>query len=101
MIEPVITFMSGAIALGFLLCGVGFLRLWSRSRDPFFLAFAGAFWLLALPPFSVFWQAPDEDKAWVYLARIGAYLLIIVAIVAKNRGAARFIAFHRRSRLQE
>ncbi len=83
--ENVLLFMSGAIAFGFALCGVGFLRLWIRSRDRLFLAFAGAFWLLMLPPFSALVDISEESRSWVYLARIAAYLLISASIVARNR----------------
>ena len=33
-------FLSGAVAFGFFVCGLFFLRYWSRSRDQLFLAFA-------------------------------------------------------------
>jgi len=95
MYSNALSFMAGAIALGFGLCGVGFLRLWARSRDRFFLAFAGAFWLLMLPPFSVLWNgpllwnSPEENEAWIYIARIAAYLMISGAIVVKNRNRLR------------
>jgi len=35
-------FLSGAVAFGFLVCGLFFLRYWHRSRDGLFLAFAMA-----------------------------------------------------------
>ncbi len=41
-------FLSGAVAFGFLVCGLFFLRYWHRSRDGLFLAFALAFALLGL-----------------------------------------------------
>ena len=39
-------FLSGAVALGFFVCGLYFLRFWRRTRDQLFLAFALAFVLL-------------------------------------------------------
>jgi len=87
MLSNLLSFLAGAIVLGFALCGVGFLRLWTRSRDRLFLAFAGAFWLLMLPAFAAL--TPDgvdeESRAWIYLARIAAYALIIVSVVVRNR----------------
>ena len=41
-------FMSGLIVAGFLISGLFFLRFWKRTRDSLFVAFALAFWLLAL-----------------------------------------------------
>ena len=80
-------FLSGAITMGFIVCGLFFLRFWMRMRDPLFAWFAVAFWLLA------FCQAllaltgiPVEERSWVYLIRLAAFLLIIVAILRKNIG---------------
>ena len=89
-------FMAGAIAFGFGLSAVGFLRLWFRSGDRFFIAFGMAFLLLVLPPLSAMWNMPDEAMVWVYLVRVVAYLLISGAIVLKNR---RRFDFHQRNRL--
>ena len=44
-----------------------------------------AFWLLMLPSFSILFSLPDETESWVYLFRVFAYLLIMLAIVLKNR----------------
>ena len=81
-------FLSGAISMGFVICGLFFLRFWSRTRDSLFLSFAIAFWLLA------FGQAllaltgiPVEERSWLYLVRLAAFSLIIVAILRKNIGA--------------
>ena len=83
-------FLSGAITLGFLLAGLFFLRFWRRTRDGLFLAFAFAFWLLgfnqALLAFS---RIPVEERSWLYLLRLAAFALILIAIALKNRGARR------------
>jgi hypothetical protein len=81
-------FLSGAVTLGFLLCGLHFLRFWKRSRDSLFLAFAFAFWLLGLnQALLALANIPVEERSWVYLLRLAAFVLIIVAIAAKNRKA--------------
>ena len=85
MPPTLLPFLSGAVTMGFLLSGLGFLRLWSRSRDRLFLAFAGAFWLLMLPSVGVLLNLPDELDGWIYLFRVAAYVLIILAIIVKNR----------------
>lgn len=85
MLTNLIPFLAGAVAMGFGLSGLAFLRLWRRSRDRLFLAFAGAFWLLMVPSLTVLLNLPDETDSWIYVFRVVAYLLIIVAVVLKNR----------------
>jgi hypothetical protein len=87
--RDVIVFFSGIIAAGFLACGLFFLRFWSRSGDFLFMAFAVAFWLLALNvAVVILFPEPEETRSWFYLIRVAAYLLIVVAIVRKNAGGA-------------
>ena len=83
--QDIISFFSGIVSAGFLACGLFFLRFWSRSRDFLFLAFAAAFWLLALNVAVVILvPEPDEIRSWFYLIRVIAYVLIAIAIVRKN-----------------
>lgn len=81
-------FLSGAVALGFLVCGLFFLRYWHRSRDGLFLAFATAFALLGVGQ-SVLALAdiPTEERGAIYLFRLVAFMLILFAIYRKNRSA--------------
>lgn len=78
-------FMAGAVTMGFALSGLAFLRLWARSGDRLLLAFCAAFWLLMVPSLGVVLNLPDESAGWLYLFRVAAYLLIMLAVVAKNR----------------
>jgi len=81
-------FLSGAITLGFMVAGLFFLRFWKRTSDPFFIAFAGAFWLLALnQALLVFTDIPVEERSWLYLLRLAAFTIILGAIWVKNRRA--------------
>ena len=88
MLPNLLPFMAGANAMVFGLVGLFFLRFWTRSHDRLFLAFAGAFWLLTLQTCTALIDMPDEPWSWTYLLRVAAYLLIIVAILAKNRPRA-------------
>lgn len=99
MLPNLIPFLAGAVTMGFGLSGLAFLRLWRRSGDRLFLAFAGAFWLLMLPSLTVLLNLPDETSGWFYLFRVAAYVLIIVAVVVKNR--QRFGRFANRSRSRD
>jgi hypothetical protein len=78
-------FLSGAITCGFLIAGLFFARFWRRTRDGLFLAFAIAFALLGLnQALLVLSGIPVEERSPLYLIRLAAFLLIIVAIVRKN-----------------
>jgi hypothetical protein len=83
-------FVSGAITMGHLIVGLFFLRFWARTHDRLFLAFAAAFWLLAVNQALVaLSDIPREEQSWIYLIRLAAFTLIIVAIVHKNMGTDR------------
>lgn len=82
-------FLSGAVALGFFVCALFFLRFWRRTRDQLFLAFALAFGLLGLGQTIIALASiPTEEKSSLYLIRLAAFALIIFAILRKNRGAS-------------
>ena len=82
-------FLSGAVAFGFLVCGVFFLRFWRRTRDELFLAFALAFALLGLGQgLLALANIPTEERGSIYLVRLAAFALILFAIMRKNRSAA-------------
>jgi hypothetical protein len=88
--EATFAYVSGAITMGQLVAGLFFVRFWTRSRDRLFLAFAAAFWLLALNQGIIALAGiPREEQSWVYLLRLAAFLLIILAIVSKNFEARR------------
>ena len=81
-------FLSGAVALGFLVCGLFFLRFWRRTRDPLFLAFALAFGLLGLgQTILALASIPTEERGSIFLVRLAAFAIIISAILRKNRSA--------------
>ena len=81
-------FLSGAITLGFTFAGLFFLRFWRRTGDLLFLAFAFAFWLLGLQQaLLAFSSIPVEERTWLYLLRLAAFSLILLAIGYKNRSA--------------
>lgn len=90
MSETLLDFLSGSVTFGMVAVAVFFLRFWSRSRDRLFLAFAAAFALLGLVQgLLAFTAMAIEERSWLYLLRLLAFLIIIVAIVGKNRGPAR------------
>jgi hypothetical protein len=81
-------FLAGAITMGFAVAGLFFLVFWTRTREGLFLAFALAFWLLGLAQaLLVFADIPAEERSWLFLVRLAAFSLILVAIWRKNRRA--------------
>ena len=83
-------FLSGAVAFGFFVCGLFFLRFWRRTRDGLFMAFAIAFALLGLgQSILALGNIPTEERGSVYLLRLAVFALIMFAIVRKNRASRR------------
>ena len=81
---PINAFLMGVIAAGCWVAAVFFLRFWRETRDRLFAMFAAAFALLGLTRVAlVFVHA--ENNEYVYWARLAAFVLILVAIVDKNR----------------
>jgi hypothetical protein len=78
-------FYAGFLGAACLVCSLFFLRFWRRTADGLFIAFALAFALLSLQQFlTIFLGLPEEDRSWVYLLRLAAFLIVIFAILRKN-----------------
>ena len=78
--------LSGVIVTGYLVAGLFFLRFWKQSRDRLFAMFALAFWLLAAQRLALALTTQIfEDVIWLYVIRLLAFLLILAAIIDKNR----------------
>lgn len=79
-------FLLGAICMAFALAGLFFLRFWRDTRDRLFLLFSLAFFILAVNRIGFFVTEQHDVKGdWLYGVRLMAYLLILIAIVDKNR----------------
>ena len=80
-------FLSGAVAAGFFVCALFFLRFWRRTSDGLFLAFALAFGLLGTgQSILALANIPTEERGSIYLIRLSAFAVILFAIMRKNRG---------------
>lgn len=78
--------LLGAVALGSFTIGVFFLKFWRAGHDRFFLFFALSFFVQAANRVALaLEESPNEGGAWNYWVRLVAYLLILVAIIDKNR----------------
>ena len=81
-------FLSGAVSLGFFVCALFFLRFWRRTKDGLFMAFALAFSLLGLgQAILALANIPTEERGSIYLIRLAAFALILIAVARKNRSA--------------
>jgi hypothetical protein len=78
-------FLSGALTMGYLVAALFFAKFWSESRDRLFGFFALTFALLAVQRALLSLLEPAE---LLYGIRLVAFLILIVAIVEKNRAAA-------------
>lgn len=79
-------FISGAICMAALTIALFFFRFWRRTGDRFFLVFSAAFFFLMIERIIlVSIDRSHEFAPYVYLVRLLAFVLIIAAIVDKNR----------------
>ena len=79
-------FIMGAIAMASAVVALFFLRFWRDTRDRLFLMFALAFALLGLTRLGLATMIREsEPQTLWYWVRLAAFLLILAAIVDKNR----------------
>jgi hypothetical protein len=78
--------LLGATAMGSFVAGLFFLRFYRQTKDQLFAYFGAAFWILAGQAVALGLTRPDaEVRVYLYVPRLIAFALIIVAIVQKNR----------------
>lgn len=81
-----INLISGALFAGYAVAALFFLRFWASSRDRLFAMFSAAFAILAVQRLAIaLTRTTFEDQSAMYLLRLIAFIIIIVAIVDKNR----------------
>ena len=81
-------FVSGAITMGYVVAGLFFLNFRRRSRDRLFTLFALAFFILAGQRLALALTTQNsESTVFLYVIRLAAFLLILIAIIDKNRAS--------------
>ncbi len=80
-------FMWGAIVMACATAGVFFLRFWRKTHDRLFAIFALAFWILGVHWLVLAWTKQTEVHFGLYAIRLLAFLLILFAIIDKNRAS--------------
>ncbi len=79
-------FINGAILMASLVAALFFVRFFVATRDRLFAAFAIAFTLLAFERVLLVPIEPEgEARTFVFLIRLVAFIVLVVAIVDKNR----------------
>jgi len=79
-------FLLGVIVTASLIASSFFLKFWKQTRDPLFLYFAAAFAVESLNRLGfLVIDHPHEGNTIIYAIRLFSYLLILAAIVQKNR----------------
>ena len=78
--------LSGILFTEYATIALFFLRFWRTSKDRLFLLFSVAFGMLALQRMAIaLTREMMEHQAPLYLLRAAAFVVIIWAIVDKNR----------------
>ncbi len=93
--ESLKEFLIGAIVMGDLVAAFFFLRYWKVTGDRFFLFFVWSFVFGALSRIILAVSQSSEFEPLVYLIRLLSYLLILLAILDKNRATIRKTLFQR------
>lgn len=79
-------FLLGVVVTASAVIGAYFLKFWRQTRDGLFLAFGVSFLIEAINRSSIlFLEHPREGNAVIYAIRLLSYVLILAAIVNKNR----------------
>lgn len=80
------SFLLGALAMGFLAGSLFFARFFARTRDRFFAFLAAAFAIMSANQVALAAFGEDSEyRSWLYLVRLAAFVVILYAIVDKNR----------------
>ena len=78
-------FFSGMITMGYFVAAAFFFRFWVRTSDALFIAFSVSFLLLAISTaLTALLSLPYEERSWLYLISIVAFVLLLAAILGKN-----------------
>ncbi|MGH8176403.1 MAG: DUF5985 family protein [Steroidobacter sp.] len=79
-------FFLGVIVTTSLTAAAFFLKFWKQTRDLLFLGFGAAFLIEGFNRLAfLFLESPNEGDPLIYGVRLFSYLLILAAIINKNR----------------
>lgn len=90
--------LAGIAIATFAASGVFFFKFWTASRDRFYMLFAASCGLLALERIVLMSLSSaqngvrselTEAVSWVYLIRLLAFIIILIAVIDKNKRSNR------------
>jgi hypothetical protein len=86
MTDSLYTALLGALVMACFVASLFFLRFWKTTKDRFFLYFAVSFFIQGISRLMmVFGDYASENEPFVYSVRLASFLIILFAIVDKNR----------------
>lgn len=77
--------LSGALMLSCFVASLFFYKFWKKTHDKLFIMFSAAFAMLSFERFVLGYLGTREVFTSVYLIRLCAFILILMAIIHKNR----------------
>lgn len=81
--------VGGALAMGYLIVALFFLRFWRQTRESLFGSFALSFALLGGSRVALSLLSEDaEDRHYLYGLRLLAFVVLLVGIIRKNLQSA-------------
>ncbi len=82
--------VAGALTMGYAIAALFFFRFWRQTADRLFALFAASFAILAIQRVALALTVDIPANAvWLYTLRLVAFLLILAAILEKNRSRPR------------
>jgi hypothetical protein len=79
-------FIAGAMAMACCVIALFFLRFWRDTGDRLFALFSVSFFLLGFTRIGLsFAERGSDGHTFFHLARLLAFVLILVAVIDKNR----------------
>lgn len=86
MNDPIYQFMAGAICVMFYIVALFFWQFYRKIGDRFFLLFSISFHIFAVERCAlVLLSISDESRSFLYMVRFIAFVIILIAIIDKNR----------------
>lgn len=79
-------FLLGVVVAASVVAAAFFVKFWRQTHDRLFLGFSAAFAIEGINRLAfLFLDHPNEGNPMIYTIRLFSYLLILAAIVHKNR----------------
>lgn len=78
--------ISGALMMACFVAGLFFIKFWKKTHDRLFIMFAFSFFMLSMERLVLgYIGTRNEPSTMIYLIRLLAFVLILIAIIDKNR----------------